>query len=321
MPRQSKAGMPLLDSSFRCALVGKDPLLENELFNLLRKEGADECSIVSFDESPEDFSINLDDSDECRLYLPLSEEYLKDFNVIFLIGGSPRARGFAEAQRAGHGTILIDLSGEKDSRDACGECVPPAETHLISSLLRAAGRERLKSFSWCIFLSASAFGEAGIKELFNQTSSILNFKKPESSVFKEQLAFNILARKPVDGGGTEEAARMLSGFDGPLSRTVVQVPVFHGSSVSFMMEISGDCEKTVKDIVSSLGNDPAFTRLKDLSDFYAPEQRSDIQFYLECVGSERIWGWARFDPFRSQAEMALKKMTSCLKNMERAGKG
>ena len=313
--------MPLLDGSFRCAIVGKEPLLEDEIFNLLKAEGAEAGSIVSFEENPGDSSIKIDGTEECRLYLPLSEEYLKDFDALFLIGGSSRTREMAEALMADRGTVLMDLSSRKEPGGIGWEFVPPAEIYFISSLLMAAGNDRLKSFSWCSLLSASVDGEAGIRELFNQTASILNFKKPESSVLNEQLAFNILPRKPGDGTGIEAAVRSMSGFEGPVSRTVVQVPVFHGSSMSFLLATSRGSDGIREDIIRSLGRDPVFSCLKELSGFYAPEQRSDIQFYLECMGDDRIWGWARFDQFRSQAEMAVRKMTSVIRSRESAGNG
>ncbi len=274
--------MSRLEKSFRCAIIGREPLLEDEIFNLLEKEGAAQGSIVSFDENPGDASINVEGVEECRLYLPLSEEYLKDFDAIFLLTDSRPAVDAARKSADGTGAIILDLVGEKDGGSEVGR-VPPAEPYMISVLLKAVGTGNVRSLFWTLYESASVEGEKGVRELFNQTASILNFKKPELEVFKEQVAFNILPRAQGSEGDIESRVRQLADFSGLILRTVVQVPVFHGTSVSFVMETGIGSDKARQAIVSSIGDDPAFSSLKELSGFYTPDQRSDIQLYIERV--------------------------------------
>lgn len=311
--------MSRLEKSFRCAIVGRVPLLEDEIFNLLKEEGVAQGSVVSFDENPGNASINIEGAEECRLYLPLSEEYLKDFDAIFLLTDSRPAVDAARKSADGTGAIILDLVGGKDDGSEGGR-VPPAEPFMISALLKAVGTGNVKSLFWTLYESAAVEGEKGVRELFNQTASILNFKKPEPEVFKEQVAFNILPRAPGSEGDIESRVRRLAGFSGFISRTVVQVPVFHGTSVSFLLETGAGSEKARQTIISSIANDPAFSILKELSGFYTPDHRSDIQLYIERVGEDRIWGWARFDRFRSHADMAVKRMIFLLKNRIPAGK-
>lgn len=303
--------MPRPERKLRCAVVGRSPLLEEELFSLLKKEGAGESSIVSFDESPGGTSIDIDDNEECRIYLPLSEEYLTDFDAIFLLTDSRQAVNSAEKAAAGTRAVILDLSGGKGNGRGC-ERVPPTEPFLISTLLKAAGTGKVKSFSWTLYESASVEGEKGVRELFSQTASILNFKKPKTEVFKEQVAFNILPRTPGTSGNIESGVRELAGYTGFISRAVVQIPVFHGSSISFLLETSPGPGIPLDAFIEAFEREPIFSRLTDISDFYRPEQRTDIQYYIERVGEDRIWGWIRFDKFKSHAALAVERMAACL---------
>ena len=290
--------------------------MEDELLSLLKSEGAGHGSVVSFEERPGGTSIDVDDNDEARIYLPLSAEYMTDFDAIFLLANSRHAAVAAEKAAADTGAVIVDLrGGGNGSREY--ENVPPTEQFIVASLLKAAGVGNVRSISWTLYESASVEGEKGVRELFSQTASILNFKKPEPDVFKEQVAFNILPRSPVPGSDVESDVKEISGFSGFLSRTVVQIPVFHGSSASFLMEVFPGHQNASIAMVEALEKIPVFSRQREISGFYHPEQRPDIEFYIESAGTDRIWGWIRFDKYKSHAAMAVERMVS---RLEKKGK-
>jgi len=305
--------MPGTENEFRFAIIGKDPLLEDELFSRLKNEGAADGSIASFDDSPAVTSIDIDDSEGCRLYLPLSEDYIRGFDAVFLLKRTEGSDDLLRNLAGEEGTLVLDLSGGIGF-----DPVPSPEPFFISEIISSAGR--VGGLSWTLFQSASSEGQDGIRELFDQTVSILNFRKPDSRVFGNQAAFNVMPQLPEPGGEAEAEVRRLCGFKGFLSRTVIQVPVFHGSSLCFVMETEKGFREIEASIQERSAETKAFSRAGEIADLRVPEQRADIQFILKGLESGRVWGWARFDRFKAHADMAVGKAMSCLGKGKGAGK-
>ena len=183
----------------RVAIIGKNPLLEDELFRALHEIGVEGGAILSFDESAKAPSLDVDEKEGCRVYLPLDSDAFGDFDAVFALGkkgeiflldpGSPPK---------------IPLPGGPQTH----QTVPTAEIWMISEILRTAGKLGPESISWSLFQSASIEGRDGIKALFNQTLDVLNFKKPTLEIFRQQLAFNIIPFEPGLSGEEEKAIRV-----------------------------------------------------------------------------------------------------------------
>jgi aspartate-semialdehyde dehydrogenase len=87
---------------------------------------------------------------------------------------------------------------------------------------------------------ASAYGQEGLDELFDQTRAILAFSPDRSqAVFGRQLAFN---HYPATPGGAQlgELVRQILGGELPLTAQLLQGGAFHGLSASLFVRFGED---------------------------------------------------------------------------------
>jgi aspartate-semialdehyde dehydrogenase len=93
----------------------------------------------------------------------------------------------------------------------------------------------------------SAFENAGIEELAEQSYALLSSSSINRKVFSEQIAFNFLpgVEKPEEDGFSnkekqivQEIKRVLGGKTFPFSLSLVQAPVFHVYSIMIYIELS-----------------------------------------------------------------------------------
>jgi aspartate-semialdehyde dehydrogenase len=310
------------DEDFRVAIVGRNSLAEDELIRRLKEAGVEEASIVNFDEGSGDTVLDIDDREGCRLYLPLSEEYLKGYDALFILTGNEGTRqmlmNFASSAKA----LVFDLANysanieNKTAPLSNYFFVPPAEACFFSRILTLSGIPAAKSFYWTVFQPAATEGKEGIEELFSQTKAVMNFKRPPSVVFKEQLAFNLLPAAPGIDGEVASAVRQLCGFEGSLIRNMIQVPVFHGTSISFLMETRAEALSCKKKIESGLKKDKSCVISKHLEAFLKPGYKEGCQLFLQVLAEDRVWGWYRYDSLRADAEVAVEKMCDEFENRE-----
>ena len=108
------------------------------------------------------------------------------------------------------------------------------------------------------YQSVSGTGKAAIDELTEQSSQILNNKKPTCKVYPHQIAFNILPQIDVfeDNGYTKEEMKLIHETRKifgdnkiKITATAVRVPVFYGHSESVYLETKKHIPiKKLKDI-------------------------------------------------------------------------
>jgi aspartate-semialdehyde dehydrogenase len=108
------------------------------------------------------------------------------------------------------------------------------------------------------FEPASERGKAAVTELHQQTISLLAFKPLDKKIFDAQLTFNLLARYGEEASASladveqrieRHIAAIFANEDkGPIppmpSLRLIQVPVFHGYSVSLWVEFDSDIVAT-----------------------------------------------------------------------------
>lgn len=91
-----------------------------------------------------------------------------------------------------------------------------------------------------VLQSASAVGEPGIEELFEQTKQILTFGEREKpKVFGAQLAFNALPTAPASGEAIAQTVRaVLREPPGRLAVQLLQGSFFHGFAASLYVRLA-----------------------------------------------------------------------------------
>jgi aspartate-semialdehyde dehydrogenase len=246
------------------AIVGGSSLVGRELRDLLtgthfttKLIGADKGEI----------GLLTEEAGEPVVMTQLDELNLAGARVVFLAGSPESSRQAAEVVSRFHaGPALIDLTYALDDRpdallrapmaEPARFSVPPGGPHVIAhpaSTMLAVFLARLRQIRPVlrsvahVFEPASERGQAGVEELERQTLNLLTFKPIPKEVFDEQAGFNVLARfgsqapEPMENieARIERHLAALMALDGPAappSVRLIQVPVFHGHSVSLWAE-------------------------------------------------------------------------------------
>ncbi|MFQ5878021.1 MAG: Asd/ArgC dimerization domain-containing protein [Acidobacteriota bacterium] len=174
-------------------------------------------------------------------------------DIAFLCGTRREGERYLDwAERRGF--VAIDLTTASNGRDdipLVNAAVNPGSipdrprliasprpiAQFLSSLLAPAVRAcGLVDATGVVFQPASGCGDPGIEELYQQTVGLLNFREVPKSVFRRQLAFNLIpgslyGADEAPGGGDPSAldreVRKVTGGDYRLSVEVVLAPIFH----------------------------------------------------------------------------------------------
>ncbi len=251
---------------FRVALIGTDSLRGQEIKTLLSVKRFPLTSIDFFDpDVEEEYSKLTQFKDEPKVIHHLDARALDGIDLVFLAAGEETNRTYGRLASS-RGFQAIDLSGTFNGDESVplvvagvnDEAAADAHTPLIANPLpatiilatllhRLIGPFGVTSAVAFILQPASAFDQAGITELADQSTALLSGGSPRKKVFKEQVAFNLLSRTEApDAAGfscgerrvISEVRRVLglSGF--PISLSIIQAPVFHTYSVMAYLELA-----------------------------------------------------------------------------------
>lgn len=161
------------------------------------------------------------------LAIDLSETFNADKKVPIVVGG------------INHITVLK----KKPALIANPHPVTIILTHFLNVICEKFHTRKIAAF---VLQPASAFEEAGIKELADQSFAVLNSSSVSKKTFKTQVAFNLLSDiAPVDDDGfssaekqiLSETRRVLNLRNLPLSVAIIQAPVFHTYSIMIHLEL------------------------------------------------------------------------------------
>ena len=259
------------------ALIGTDSLRGKEIKDVLDYKNFPIDRIEFFDpDVEEEYSKLTEFRGEPRVIRYPEEAYLVDSDLVFLAADKKINRRFgilAQKQKF----QAIDLSETFNSEEAIPVVVAGVNddiilhkkpvlianphpvtvilSHIFNLILQSFGLSKAVSF---VLRPVSAFDESGIEELANQSFAVLNSSSLTKKVFKSQIAFNLLSpTEPMDEDGfaaqerqiTAEIKRVLSGWDFPLTLSVIQAPVFHTYSIMTYLELEKKAEiNTLKEL-------------------------------------------------------------------------
>ena len=268
---------------FKLGLVGTESLRGREIKNILGSKKMSSFDIEFFDpEVKEEYSKLTEFKKEAKVIHGLAADSIAGKDLVFLAADQEITRDLGrraielgipvidlvEAFNADPSVPLI-VAGVNDGALPKGAPVisgphPVAVilAHVFHALRRKFGVSRAVTF---VLQPASAFDDPGIQELASQSVSLLTGASPKKSVFKEQLAFNILAHSEplgADGFGeserriVSELRRVLDDPAFPVALTCIQAPVFHTYSMMLYVELEKD--GTIEALESYLSKLPAF---------------------------------------------------------------
>ncbi|MBM3304992.1 MAG: hypothetical protein FJY79_03460 [Candidatus Aminicenantes bacterium] len=291
----------------RLALVGPDSLKGREILSVLAAKKFPLASIEFYDpEVEQEYSKLGQFGDEPRVVHALTPAILEGLDLVFLAGDAETNRTYGrlaaekkylafdleETFNADPGVPLV-VAGVNDgtlrkSRPPLIANPNPATimlTHLLKTLRDGFGLSRALAF---ILEPVSAYAEAGIQELADQSFALLGSSAMRKKVFPAQVAFNLLPRmaKPEPNGFSSlenrvlaECRRVLGPADVPLSLTILLAPVFHTFSIMSYVELGR--EARVADLGACFKKNDVF-RL-------SPASGQDVVSPVTVAGKDRIF--------------------------------
>lgn len=242
---------------WRVGIVGPRSPFGQRVRTLLAEGHLPVIELKLFDSSVEATATLSQFGDEVVVTQPLDPDLFPHLDVLFVGGGDSDLLNRTSRQAAetgvltlvegaiGLGAPVVTAERLEELRAAAVRLgtVPRVASHLVGrTLATVAESSTIERAAAAILIPAQVLGDAGAEELYQQTVSILNFKDPPTDVFREQMVFNV---KPA--GSTPEAALLLAdsvaweasrlaGLEGVLAVSLIQVPVFHGTSASIWVE-------------------------------------------------------------------------------------
>ena len=249
---------------FRLALIGSESLAGKEIRDVFAARSFPLASFDFFDaDVAEEYSRLTQFRAEPKVVHHLEPKALEGIDLVFLAADAATNRTYGE--RALKGAFrAIDLTGTLSRRPDVPVVVAGVNdrilrgrrpalvanphplavfiAHLLAAVRQDFGLDRAVVFA---LQPASAFGEEGIQELIDQSYGTLCGMAMAKKIFRDQAAFNLLARadKPGKDGFSavekqvrEEVRSVLGGPEFPLSLANVQAPVFHTYSVMAYLE-------------------------------------------------------------------------------------
>jgi len=249
---------------FRVALIGSESLAGREIRDVFAARSFPLASFDFYDpDVAEEYSRLSQFRNEPKVVHHLDPKALEGVDLVFLAADPATNKAYGDLALKG-AFRAIDLAGTSNGRPEVAVVVAGVNdgvlrerrpalvanahpltvfvAHLLAAVRQDFGLERAVVF--CL-QPASAFGEEGIQELIDQSYGLLCGTAVTKKIFRDQAAFNLLARadKPGKDGFSavekqvrEEVRSVLGGPAFPLAMTNVQAPVFHTYSVMAYVE-------------------------------------------------------------------------------------
>jgi aspartate-semialdehyde dehydrogenase len=273
---------------------------------------------------------------EATLISELDEESLAGARIVFLTGPPESSR---KALDAAPEAVFIDLSYAAEERPRARLRAPmaepegyappreplqviahPAAIALAMVLGRLHAAYPVRRAVAHVFEPASERGVRGIQELQQQTVNLLSFKKLPKEVFDEQLSFNMLASygeeaplalEEAEGRLERHLATLLALAPRPApmpSLRLIQVPVFHGYSLSLWAEFENN--PGAAELEGVLAGDGIDVREAGMDPPHVVGMAGQSGVAVGAVAVDRnnnqaCWFWMAADNFRLAAENAI----------------
>ena len=261
-------------STSQIALLGSETLLGRELQDVLQSRGVD-LSVKTYSATGEG---NFGEQEGEPVYVePLDAQAVKS-SLAVVVAGAPEGadKAYQLTKEISGKVVLLDCTGYLESRSEAKIVAPLLEepdqqsnwllvmAHPVASALalvlkRLMNYRRIGRAVVNVFEPASERGKRGISELHQQTTSLLAFKSMDKQVFDAQLSFNLLSQygedapvqlSTVEQGIERHLSLLLKQYpnmrDIPApSLRLIQVPVFHGYSISLWVEFESEAARSV----------------------------------------------------------------------------
>lgn len=329
---------------YRIGIVGASSLVGKELSDELGESVLGASDFVLLDEEEAAGQITAS-GDEAAFIQRLEPSSFDHMDFVFFAGSAEVTKKYwQDARRAGASIVDMTyaLDGEEDVRarapwvaETLAVKVPPSGTELdLNTSAVVAGHPAavmlalvaarlqaklpLKSIAATVMEPASENGRLAMDELHQQTVNLLSFQTLPREQYDAQVAFNLLpslgeaakvkltvAEKRI----REQYAEFSAGALPPLALQLVQAPVFHGYTISMLVEIAQSA--TTEQIEAALAGehvDVVSGESDPPSNLSAAGQEDVMVRVSEDAGGEgvsRFWLWMAADNLKLAALNAI----------------
>ena len=236
-------------SKLLAGAVGADGEERRALARSLETLGIEPGDIRLFSGKAAGTEIDLE-SDEAQVLLPLERGLVSDLDALFLFRCdaecSASLRGWAKkgnfwlfdlSETGGTKEVDPEQSAEELVKSGPVLGVPEASAYWCAKLLDGLSGFKPLTATCHLLLPASKRGEAGVRELFEQSARAMNFQMKRG----ENLAFSV-SPEPQNKESLlafDRTMKAMAPRNLPeVSRVVLNVPVFHMSAISLVVHLS-----------------------------------------------------------------------------------
>jgi aspartate-semialdehyde dehydrogenase len=329
---------------YRIGIVGASSLVGKELSDELGESVLGASDFVLLDEEEAAGQITAT-GDEAAFIQRLDASSFDHMDFVFFAGSAEATKKYWQnARRAGASIVDLTyaLEGEKDVLarapwvgEALAANAPsngteldlntpavvtghPAAVMLAMVAARIQAKLPLKSVAATVMEPASEHGRLAMDELHQQTVNLLSFQTLPREQYDAQVAFNMLpslgeaakvklamAEKRI----REQYAEFSAGALPPLALQLVQTPIFHGYTMSVLVEVAQPA--TVEQIEAALVGehvDVVSGESDPPSNLSAAGQEDIMVRVSEDTGGEgvsRFWLWMAADNLKLTALNAI----------------
>lgn len=312
---------PKSPSGHRVGIINPLTLAGNEIKTILREHAFPFGHITLLDSTGKDAGALTDIGDEPAVVTPISAAELDDLDLVFFCGPPESNREWIE--RAERSYVVVELSQpsaiESGTLAVAGinlEALDERETTLISPhpiaipiALLLHQIEKAASVEFCtaaVVQPASAFEQAGVEELAQQTISVLNIQAVPKEVFDRQLAFNLYPAQAAHEEFIVGQVRSLAAPRAKVALFVTQGTIFHGHTFSLFVKTVEPVP--VEAVVESLQQNGALAMAESDEQFGTIDAAGRDQVLVAEVRADPsirggFWVWAVCDNLRRSSAL------------------
>lgn len=311
----------------RLALVGVSSLLGKEIKDQLAASGFPGTAVELFD-LDDVAGILTDYGAEARVFAKAVTERVLGHELVCFCGHQKTAAEYFDPL-LGAGGLGLDCSGAwlHDERAFVwvpGSTTPPQlETQRATAIPQAAALvlgataaalgDRIARSAANVFLPASERGDAGIQELSQQSTAVMNLLDLDDQVFGRRQAFDLFVPGAEHPLSSESLGATLSrlGIATP-AVNVISAPVFHGIAVSW--HVAG---ATTEEVATAL-REAGFPVVDDGSSAGSADSpvqavgKLGVQAMQLRSDGGGVWIWAVADNLQTRAAAAVAAIHTLL---------
>ena len=245
-------------NGYRLGIVNPLTLVGNELKTILRERSFPFAKVTLLDSTGKDAGALSDISDEPAVVTAISDDELEDLDLVFFCGSPSSNHEWIEHNREDK-FIAVDLSQPSSVEDgqlivagvnlddATGaETIVSPHPVAIPIALLLHQIETLSAIELCtatVVQPASAFDQAGVEELAQQTIAVLNIQSVPQEVFERQLAFNLYPAAENNEDFIVQQVHKLTDSRTEIALMITQGTIFHGHTFSLFVRTKEELDR------------------------------------------------------------------------------